>query len=62
MGASLSPEAKELRKEYYKNWRKANREKVNEYQKKWRNSNKEKAAKNQANYWERKAETNRGTV
>lgn len=52
--------ADELKKEYYREyqreWRKNNREKIKAYHKNWRAKNKDKIKKYTDSYWQRKAE------
>lgn len=57
----MTEEARKVKNEYMKEWRKANRQKQNEYHKKWRENNKDKVKEYQDNYWLRKAgETSEG--
>jgi hypothetical protein len=50
----MSEAAKEKRKEYIRQWKKENRDKVNASNRKWRQENPDKIKKYQENYWERK--------
>lgn len=52
---ALSEKAKAARREYHRQWRAKNREKVNAYQKKWREENPEKFQEYVENSWEKKA-------
>lgn len=56
---NLSDEAKAARaayqREYMNNYRRNNRDYINSYQNEWRLKNPEKTAKYNAEYWERKA-------
>jgi FKBP-type peptidyl-prolyl cis-trans isomerase (trigger factor) len=47
--------AKELKKEYSRQWRQRNKMKVNTYYKEWRSQNGEKIKTYQQNYWNKKA-------
>lgn len=54
--AQLSDEAKEARKQYRREWREKNKDKVNEYLRQWKKANPDKAEAAQARYWEKVAE------
>ena len=56
MRHELSEEAKEARRTYQRNYKRANAEKVNAYQKNWRKANPDKVKAYQENYWERKVQ------
>ena len=47
--------AKEKQREYMRNWRKRNKDRVNAYMRKYRKENPEKIAEINKRYWERKA-------
>lgn len=49
----MSEEAKQAQREYVKQWRKRNRERVNAYQRDWNRRNPEKRKQYNAAYWER---------
>lgn len=50
---AISEEAKALKREYNRQWRKRNAEHVKEYQKKWRSENKDKELLYNQRYWEK---------
>ncbi|MET3684480.1 hypothetical protein ABID56_002617 [Alkalibacillus flavidus] len=51
----MTEEAKRAQREYMKQYRKRNREKVNELNRKWRQENPDKVREYNQRYWERKA-------
>lgn len=51
----MDEKAKAAKREYFRKYREANREKVNEYQRKWKKQNPEKAKAAQERYWTKKA-------
>lgn len=53
---AMSEEAKALKREYNRMWRKRNKEHVREYQKKWRSENREKEEEYNSRYWENKVQ------
>lgn len=52
---TMSEEAKALKREYNRKWRKRNADHIKEYQRKWRSENKEKEAIYSKHYWEKQA-------
>lgn len=56
----MTEEAKAARREYKRNYNRANAEKINEYQKKWRAANPEKVKAYNQSYWSKKAEEGAG--
>lgn len=48
--------AKEARRQYYREYAKLNRKRLNEAQKRWRQANPEKVREYDERYWKRKAE------
>lgn len=52
---AMSKEAKELKREYNRDWRKRNNEHVKEYQRQWRSENKDKEVLYRERYWEKKS-------
>lgn len=56
----MNEKAKAARREYARQYRAANRERVREAQKRWRRKNPEKVAAIQARYWEKRAEIEAG--
>ena len=56
----MTEEAKKARREYYREYRKKNRERINENYRKWTRENPEKAKAIQARYWQKKAVDTRG--
>ena len=52
--ATLSEQAKQIRRERKRAWREKNREKINAYQREWHNrpENEGKRQQYEANYWE----------
>ena len=46
---------KQLKREYYKNYRLNNRDKINERQKEWRKNNKDKIKRYNETFWIKKA-------
>lgn len=48
----LSAAAKEMRREYHRQWRKENREHINNYHRQWREENREKVKEYNKRYWE----------
>ena len=53
---ALSEEAQALKREYYREYRKKNRERLNAYLRKWRSENAEKLRQYEQQYWERKVQ------
>lgn len=53
--AELSPEAKRLKKEYFKKYREKNREKLNAYRREYYRANSRRVNTYNDNYWENKA-------
>ncbi len=53
-------QVQEVKREYARKYRAANRKKLADYQKEWRKKNPEKAKEYQRRYWEKKA-ANAGT-
>ena len=51
----MTEQAKAASREYFRNYRKANKEKVKAYQRKWRKENPDKVRAAQERYWEKKA-------
>lgn len=45
----------EVRRDYYKQYNKKNKERLKEYQKRWRTKNQEKVKQYEQNYWRNKA-------
>lgn len=52
----MTEKAKELKNLYQKEWRDKNRQKWRDYNKNWRKNNPEKVQAAQERYWERKAQ------
>lgn len=50
----MTPEAKEKRKEYYRQWREAHKEELRIKKREWQRANKDKVREYQARYWEKK--------
>lgn len=46
---------KEIKREYYKQYRENNKDKINEYQRQYRQKNKDKVKQYNKNYWLKKA-------
>lgn len=57
---AMSEEAKALKREYNRQWRKRNANHVKEYQKQWRSENREKEEEYNRRYWEKKAQETTG--
>lgn len=53
---AMSEEAKALKREYNRQWRKRNTDHVKEYQKQWRAENRDKEALYSQRYWEKKSQ------
>ena len=53
---ALSEEAKAVKREYYREYRKKNRERLNAYLRRWRSENAEKLRGYVQQYWERKVQ------
>ena len=51
----LSDQAKKLKSEYQREWRKKNRDHINQYQREWFAKNPDKSKLYHWRYWERKA-------
>jgi len=51
----MTKAALEAKREYDRQYRKNNRERLNEYQRKWRENNRDKQKNNNIQYWERVA-------
>ena len=51
----MTKAALEAKREYDRQYRKNNRERVNEYQRKWRENNRDKQKNSNIQYWERVA-------
>ena len=51
----MDEEAKKARREYYREYREKNRERINENYRKWTRENPEKTKAIQARYWQKKA-------
>lgn len=45
---------KEIKREYYRDWREKNRDRYNAYQRQWREKNRQKVAEYNQRYWENK--------
>ena len=45
----------EVRRDYYKQYNKKNKERLKEYQRRWRTKNQEKVKQYEQNYWRNKA-------
>lgn len=52
----LSEEAKEVRRDYFRNYYKENKERIRENNKQWKQQNHEAVKQHQINYWNRKAD------
>lgn len=52
----IEQKAKELQKEYFREYREKNHEKLLEYNRAWRKNNPQKVRDNTSSYWIRKAE------
>ncbi len=52
----MTEEAKAARREYKRNYARANAERINEYQRNWRKANPEKVKAYNQSYWSKKAE------
>lgn len=52
--------AEKLQREYYREYRQKNRERINAYNRQWRKENPEKTKEYQERYWKKKAEQLRG--
>lgn len=55
---SLSENARQQRNEYYRNYRKKNKDHLNSYQRQWRKNNKERIKSYDKKFWERKVVSN----
>lgn len=53
---NLSEEAQAVKREYYREYRKKNRERLNEYLRQWRAAHSEKLRQYDQQYWERKVQ------
>jgi hypothetical protein len=53
----MSDAAKEKQREYNREYRKKNREKLNAYMREWKKKNPDKVLEHKINHWERKAKT-----
>ena len=53
---TITTRAQELRREYARQWRQKNRDKVKAYNEAWRKKHPEKAREYQMRYWERQAD------
>ena len=51
----MTKAALEAKREYDRQYRKNNRERLNEYQRKWRENNRDKQKNSNIQYWERVA-------
>lgn len=51
----LSDEARKLKNEYAREWRKKNQVKINRYQRDWKSKNPEKVREYNIRYWENRA-------
>jgi hypothetical protein len=47
--------AKDIKREYYKQYREKNKDRIKETYKKWRDNNKDKVKQYNQNYWNKKA-------
>lgn len=47
--------AKDIKREYYKQYREKNKDRIKETYKKWRDNNKDKVKQYDKNYWNKKA-------
>lgn len=47
--------AKDIKREYYKQYREKNKDRIKETYKKWRDNNKDKVKQYDQNYWNKKA-------
>lgn len=59
---TITTRAQELRREYARQWRQKNRDKVKAYNEAWRKKHPEKAREYQARYWERRANADLETL
>ena len=48
----LSVAAKEIRRNYHRQWRKENRQHINNYHRQWRKENRDKVKEYNKRYWE----------
>lgn len=55
MSIELDEQAKEARRQYYREYYKANKERIREQQNKWRNENPEKLKGYTASFWNKRA-------
>lgn len=51
----MNETAKQLRRDYNRNYREANKERISQKQKEWREANKDKLKAYTSNYWNKKA-------
>ena len=58
----LSVQAQEARRDYKRQYRARNREKINTQQREWRVNNPERVKEYQKRYWEKKAKNHRETM
>lgn len=56
----MTEEAKAKRKEYLKQYRAKNRDKINEYHRNWNRTNPDKVREHTARYWQKKADSGSG--
>lgn len=56
----MTEEAKAARREYKRNYARANAERINAYQRNWRKANPEKVKTYNQSYWSKKAEEGAG--
>lgn len=59
---TITTRAQELRREYARQWRQKNRDKVKAYNEKWRKAHPEKAREYQRRYWEKQADKDLQTL